>query len=323
MLGYKKPIRKGKSHISTIKKDIIYLPKPEPRLNQSTKKNVNVIDFIKQKNRFIIENVFDLKGTREFLASKEVAMRVIKLNDEIIEDDKIDYEDSDIRDKYNTNIDSNLGDHKKKVKKKISTIPIKSKFSSNKELFLDLDLRKVKKEFKKIKDKMSLKESKNNLSPKSKTKRKKSKKSKNESSEYQDNINSPKKRNNNNNIGGVNLTSQKKDSSSFLPRQKQTQSQFMFSEINKKLMADDEINLSGISNKNFSPKSKSKSKMKDGIYQTEINNFNNFKIFNEKVKNQIDEEIIEEDRSKNEDKVDIFQLNSDKESLISILSDLM
>ena len=322
MLGYKKPIRKGKSHISTIKKDIIYLPKPEPRLNQSTKKNVNVIDFIKQKNRFIIENVFDLKGTREFLASKEVAMRVIKLNDEIIEDDKIDYEDSDIRDKYNTNIDSNLGDYKKNVKKKISTIPIKSKFSSNKEIFLDLDFRKVKKEFKKIKDKMSLKESKNNLSPKSKTKRKKSKKSKNESSEYQDNINSPKKRNNNN-IGGVNLTSQKKDSSSFLPRQKQTQSQFMFSEINKKLMADDEINLSGISNKNFSPKSKSKSKMKDGIYQTEINNFNNFKIFNEKVKNQIDEEIIEEDRSKNEDKVDIFQLNSEKESLISILSDLM
>ncbi len=322
MLGYKKPIRKGKSHISTIKKDIIYLPKPEPWLNQSTKKNVNVIDFIKQKNRFIIENVFDLKGTREFLASKEVAMRVIKLNDEIIEDDKIDYEDSDIRDKYNTNIDSNLGDHKKKVKKKISTIPIKSKYSSNKEIFLDLDSMKVKKEFKKIKDKMSLKESKNNLSQKSKTKRKKSKKSKNESSEYQDNINSPKKKNNNN-IGGANLTSQKKDSSSFLPRQKQTQSQFMFSEINKKLMADDEINLSGISNKNLSPKSKFKSKMKDGINQTEINNFNNFKIFNEKVKNQIDEEIIEEDRSKNEDKVDIFQLNSEKESLISILSDLM
>ena len=169
--------------------------------------------------------------------------------------------------------------------------------------------------------KMSLKESKNNLSPKSKTKRKKSKKSKNESSEYQDNINSPKKKNNNN-IGGTNLTSQKKDSSSFLPRQKQTQSQFMFSEINKKSMADDEINLSGISNKNFSPKSKSKSKMKDGIYQTEINNFNNFKIFNEKVKNQI-EDIIEEEKSKNEDKVDIFQIKSDKESLISILSDLM
>ena len=116
----------------------------------------------------------------------------------------------------------------------------------------------------------------------------------------------------------------KKDSSTLLPRHKQTQSQFMFSEINKKLMADDEINLSGISNKNYSPKSKSKSKFKDGIFQTEINNnFNNFKIFNEKVKNQIDEEIIEEDRSKNEDKVDIFQLNSEKESLISILSDLM
>ena len=173
----------------------------------------------------------------------------------------------------------------------------------------------MKKEFKDSKD------SKNNIIPKSKTKRKKSKKSKNESSEYQDNLYSPKKKYNNN--GAVNLTSNKKDSSTLLPRHKQTQSQFMFSEINKKLMADDEINLSGISNKNYSPKSKSKSKFKDGIFQTEINNnFNNFKIFNEKVKNQI-EDIIEEEKSKNEDKVDIFQINSDKESLISILSDLM
>ena len=315
MLGYKKPIRKEKSHQPNMKNDIIYLPKPEVRLNQSTKKNINIIEFIKQKKRFILENAFDLKGTREFLASKEVAMRVIKLNDEIIEDNKIYYEDSDIKDKYNTNIDSNLGENKKKVNKKISAVPIKSKFRSNKELFLDLDYKKMKKEFKDSKD------SKNNIIPKSKTKRKKSKKSKNESSEYQDNLYSPKKKYNNN--GAVNLTSNKKDSSTLLPRHKQTQSQFMFSEINKKLMADDEINLSGISNKNYSPKSKSKSKFKDGIFQTEINNnFNNFKIFNEKVKNQI-EDIIEEEKSKNEDKVDIFQINSDKESLISILSDLM
>ena len=315
MLGYKKPIRKEKSHQPNMKNDIIYLPKPEVRLNQSTKKNINIIEFIKQKKRFILENAFDLKGTREFLASKEVAMRVIKLNDEIIEDNKINYEDSDIKDKYKTNIDSNLGENKKKVNKKISAAPIKSKFRSNKELFLDLDYKKMKKEFKDSKD------SKNNIIPKSKTKRKKSKKSKNESSEYQDNLYSPKKKYNNN--GAVNLTSNKKDSSTLLPRHKQTQSQFMFSEINKKLMADDEINLSGISNKNYSPKSKSKSKFKDGIFQTEINNnFNNFKIFNEKVKNQI-EDIIEEEKSKNEDKVDIFQIKSDKESLISILSDLM
>ena len=114
MLGYKKPIRKEKSHQPNMKNDIIYLPKPEVRLNQSTKKNINIIEFIKQKKRFILENAFDLKGTREFLASKEVAMRVIKLNDEIIEDNKINYEDSDIKDKYNTNIDSNLGENKKK-----------------------------------------------------------------------------------------------------------------------------------------------------------------------------------------------------------------
>ena len=264
MLGYKKPIRKEKSHQPNMKNDIIYLPKPEVRLNQSTKKNINIIEFIKQKKRFILENAFDLKGTREFLASKEVAMRVIKLNDEIIEDNKINYEDSDIKDKYNTNIDSKISENKKKVNKKISAVPIKSKFRSNKEIFLDLDYKKMKKEFKDSKD------SKNNIIPKSKTKRKKSKKSKNESSEYQDNLYSPKKKYNNN--GAVNLTSNKKDSSTLLPRHKQTQSQFMFSEINKKLMADDEINLSGISNKNYSPKSKSKSKFKDGIFQTEINN---------------------------------------------------
>ena len=60
--------------------------------------------------------------------------------------------------------------------------------------------------------------------------------------------------------------------------------------------------------------------MKD-IYSTEINNFN---IFNEKIKNKINEGIIEEDKSEKNDNENLkFQINSDKESLISILSDLM
>lgn len=315
----KKAIKKGKSHQTSTKNDLIFLPRPEPKLNQSTKKNINVIDFIKQKKRFIIENVFDLKGTREFLASKEVAMRVIKLNDEIIEDIKKNDEDSDIKEIYNTNVGENMDNIRKKVNKKISAIPVKSKFKSNKEIFLDLDLKKFKKELAKIKDKLNAKE--DNLSPKPKIKSKKSKKNKKESYENKAELVSPKKKSNDK-LSIINLTSKKKEySSSVLPKHKQTQSQFLFSEINKKLMADDELNLSGISSRNISPKMNYKSKLKDDIYYSQVNNF---KIFDENIKNKINEDIIEEDKSKENDKENLeFQINSDKESLISILSDLM
>lgn len=311
----KKTIRKGKSHQTSNKNDLIFLPRPEPKLNQTTKKNINVIDFIKQKKRFIIQNVFDLKGTREFLASKEVAMRVIKLNDEIIEDIKKNDEDSDIKVIYNTNVGDNMDNLRKKVNKKISAIPVKSKFKSNKEIFLDLDLKKF------IKDKINSKESQDNLSPKPKIKSKKSKKIKKESYENKGELVSPKKKSNDK-LSIINLTSKKKEySSSVLPKHKQTQSQFLFSEINQKLMADDELNLSGISNRNMSPKLNYKSKPKDDIYYSQINNF---KIFDENIKNKINEDIIEEDKIKENDKENLeFQINSEKESLISILSDLM
>lgn len=311
----KKTIRKGKSHQTSNKNDLIFLPRPEPKLNQTTKKNINVIDFIKQKKRFIIQNVFDLKGTREFLASKEVAMRVIKLNDEIIEDIKKNDEDSDIKVIYNTNVGDNMDNLRKKVNKKISAIPVKSKFKSNKEIFLDLDLKKF------IKDKINSKESQDNLSPKPKIKSKKSKKIKKESYENKGELVSPKKKSNDK-LSIINLTSKKKEySSSVLPKHKQTQSQFLFSEINQKLMADDELNLSGISNRNMSPKLNYKSKPRDDIYYSQINNF---KIFDENIKNKINEDIIEEDKIKENDKENLeFQINSEKESLISILSDLM
>ena len=57
-------------------------------LERTSKENLTLIEFIKQKNKFFIESSFDVNGTREFLASKEVAMRAIKLNDEIIEEKK-------------------------------------------------------------------------------------------------------------------------------------------------------------------------------------------------------------------------------------------
>ena len=318
----KNPIVKRKSQQNPSSNNLSLFQNNETKLtkfSQPNKKVINVIDFIKQKNKFFIKNAFDLKGTREFLASKEVAMRVIKLNDEIIEDDKKVDEDSDIKDIYNTNIGNDI--NRKQVNKKISVIPLKSKFRSNKELFLDTDLKKFKKELKKINTK-DTKEQKEDSIKKSKTKKKKSKRNKKDSFESLGCSLSPKKKKSNDNLAIINLTSKKKESSIGVPMQKQTQSQFLFSEYNKKLMADADLNLSGIEDMNMSPKIRNKNKLKDGVYLTQINNFN---IFNEKIKSKINEDIInEEDKSKSPNKDNIgFQINSDKESLLSILSDLM
>ena len=321
----KNPIVKRKSQQNPSSNNLSLFQNNETKLtkfSQPNKKVINVIDFIKQKNKFFIKNAFDLKGTREFLASKEVAMRVIKLNDEIIEDDKKVDEDSDIKDIYNTNIGNDI--NLKQVNKKISAIPLKSKFRSNKELFLDTDLKKFKKELKKIntKDTKDTKEQKEDSIKKSKIKKKKSKRNKKDSFESLGCSLSPKKKKSNDNLAIINLTSKKKESSIGVPMQKQTQSQFLFSEYNKKLMADADLNLSGIEDMNMSPKIRNKNKLKDGVYLTQINNFN---IFNEKIKSKINEDIInEEDKSKSPNKDNIgFQINSDKESLLSILSDLM
>ena len=44
--------------------------------------NINVINFIKQKNKFKIPDIFDEKNSKKFLDSKSEAMREINLNDE-------------------------------------------------------------------------------------------------------------------------------------------------------------------------------------------------------------------------------------------------
>ena len=50
---------------------------------KSSKRNLNVIEFIKDKNKFYIKNFFDEYGAEKFLKSKEIALMEIKLNDEI------------------------------------------------------------------------------------------------------------------------------------------------------------------------------------------------------------------------------------------------
>ena len=315
----KNEIRKGKSQQSPTKNNLILLSKNESKYTQSIKKNYNVVDFIKNKKRFILENSFDIKGTREFLASKEVAMRVIKLNDEIIEEDKKNDDDSDNRDIYNTNICNGIVKLKKNVKKKITPIQLKDKFKSNKELFLDMDLKKIKKELKKIKDGLDVEET---TDKKKKIKNKKSKKNQKDSPKGKVGCISPKKYFSGNVIKIYSSPRKKQNTNTINPTHNinQEQSQFLFSEINKKLMADDSLNLSGIDEKNMSPKIIPKNKLKDEVYYSDINYNKSKNIF----KNKINEEIFEEDKSQNPgNEVIGIQINSDKESLISILSELL
>ena len=117
-------------------------------------------------------------------------------------------------------------------------------------------------------------------------------------------------------------------SSSGLPLQKREESQFLFSELNKKLMADEGLNLSGISGKNISPKI-NKNSLQNDVFFTDIKNTQ----FKARYIKKITEDIYEEDKNLNkgnEQKENNgtalpahIPINSDKESLISILSDLM
>lgn len=52
-----------------------------------TKKIETPLEFIKQKNKFFIQNCFDTNGAKDFIKSKELAMEEIKLYDEISYDE--------------------------------------------------------------------------------------------------------------------------------------------------------------------------------------------------------------------------------------------
>jgi hypothetical protein len=98
-------------------------------------------------------------------------------------------------------------------------------------------------------------------------------------------------------------------------KNKDTQSVFMFSEKNKNLMKNDDINISSIGEKNNidSPKNNSISKKEKRTYGSI--QFNNKQI-KEKIKKKITKDINNDEICKN-------VINSDKDSIISILSDLM
>ena len=277
-----------------------------------SKHNSKLLDFIKQKNRFIIKNSFDIKETREFLASKEVAMRVIKLNDEIVEEDKRNEFDSDYKDIYSSNVNYNLDNIKNRVGKKISTTNMKKKFSSNKEIF-DMNMKKFKKELKTIKEGIY-----SNKEDKSKKKKNKKSKKAKDSSEQKNHKESTIVKAKENNLQLQSISNA--ENSIGLNKNKHIQSQFLFSEIHKKLMIDDDLNISEIIDQEKSPKIRHKSKLMDQIFPSFVNN--NSKIYKTKIKNKSCKNIYEEKKSNNKEKQNIH-INSDKESLLSILSDLI
>ena len=323
--------------------------------NKNKNKNLNIINFIKQKKRFFIENSFDNKGTIQFLASKEIAMRVIKLDDEIIDKNK-NITNKNLQKMNFLDIDentyNNLKNHKSSKAAGRRTIsPRKSRNNNNKIIsqkeILKIDHKKTKKSKKARKSKKE-ENNKNSLILNSKKNNSKENfiifdKASNDSHSniykfFIDNANEPEenfhkklqkelkkvenlKKNNNSkpkrkSISRKDIEFKPKSLNSVIfQKNKDTQSVFMFSEKNKNLMKNDDINISSIGEKNNidSPKNNSISKKEKRTYGSI--QFNNKQI-KEKIKKKITKDINNDEICKN-------VINSDKDSIISILSDLM
>lgn len=75
----------------------------------SSKRCITPIEFIKDKNKFYIPTFFDKKTTKKFLASKDIALMEMKLDDEVICIDSKDENDTGI---INKMIKSEIKRHK-------------------------------------------------------------------------------------------------------------------------------------------------------------------------------------------------------------------
>jgi hypothetical protein len=89
------------------------------------KKIENPIEFIKQKKKYFLQDFFDVKGTKDFIASKEQALEEIKLNDEILFEDKrkkIRKNKKVVLDTSNRNIKEPLKNKKRRKRRAMSCI---------------------------------------------------------------------------------------------------------------------------------------------------------------------------------------------------------
>jgi hypothetical protein len=304
-----------------------------------------------------MENSFDFKGTREFLASKEVAMRVIRLNDEIVEEKKNNKECSQknllaldfyyYQENYKNNKSS-------KTTGKYSLSPRKPRKKNKKLSLNEKETDPKKKSSKKTKDRISsknknIKENSSYLGSNieinniifdkkldnsdkdnyiykffidnaNETEDNFQRKLKKEIKKVQS-INKQSKEGNNHQRKSLTKRESKykrpkRMNSVIVQKSSDIKTLFMFSEYNKNLMINDGISISSISLKNenicTSPNEKNKKKIKRQYGSIQMND-NKIK---ERIKQKINK-VKDENEKKNE------EIISDKDSIISILSDLI
>lgn len=337
---------------------------------EESQKVLNIIEFIKQKKKFFIEDTFDVKGTREFLASKEIAMRVIKLNDEIEENNNNNKKVYSITNKNLLELDAMSSPKNRKNKstktagkgtisprksrKKVKRINFEENNNEEKEN------KKLKKGSKKMKEKVSY----NSSNIESNSDSKKEKINNMDDLEYNgnfgedeiykffiENANEPddnfqkklkkeikkfgslkhvkkesgknRERRYSQSKKDINDKRPRRMNSVIISKSKQTKSLFLFSEMNKKKMKEDDINVSSIDESIqacASPKKANKTKVRKHFGSVQINN----KEIEKKFYNKIDDKKNNENLIENNENVEgRVEIKSDKDSLISILSDLM
>ena len=302
---------KGNNHISS-------------KSHENKKISLNIIDFISQKKKFSLKNYFDMKGAREFLASKELAMMEIKLCDEIAE---IEHNNSV---EFTNKNNSPTKESTKKIKKGTSS-PRKSRKSQYN--YLDKNSKNLKNNcisevnndgnnignnciFNKEDNDEIYKFFIENANDQEEIFQIKLKKE----LEKFEKIKKEKEKNK----SGKNLEykRRKKMNSLVVLKKKNISSTFLFSEINKNNMSKDSINLSSIgenekdkNNRNiFLTRKNNKNKIKKGYGSVKINN----QQIKERIKNKMNK--CEE---KSNSHIYSSNIDSDKESLMSILSNLI
>ena len=118
-----------------------HIPLPEKKISDQCEKVLNLVDFINQKHKCKIRNYFDQKASKKFLESKDIAMKEIYLDEEII----------------NTNTQSNISDeinNKKRQKKRTKT---KKKYKPKKTFSCQKIINIKEKKLKKVKTEKNLK----------------------------------------------------------------------------------------------------------------------------------------------------------------------
>ena len=246
--------------------------------NCTSKKELNIIDFIKQKNKFTIKTFFDEKGTKKFLASKDLAMQKIEITDDIpiLINKKVaepnlvankKSKNKKVKFKNDKNFSNNIMDNDIENNNNIQSANI----SINNNIY-NSDKNIIKSKY--TNDNKSIKTFHKKLKSEETKKDKKNKKNK-----IYKSLNNKKNKYNN----GKNP--------------------FFFSKAAKKLMKTEDLNISGIDG--------------EEEYITDKKIIKTIRTYNNSKKKVINQKNFE-DTIKNE-----INMNSDKESLINLLSNFM